>query len=178
MITEIAIQDGNLPVESVIDIMNEANIEAEMAEEAKSEHLIHALRSGELLIKARSVVPKGKWEQFVDTHWKYDRSTARRYMKLFRKRAELERVTSPAVSINAALKIVEAPKELPSANVLLDKTIGEFVTSIWGGSQTSKIKELIKHRDQYSLKQWETSKDAMRRAIEYLVGILKEMEND
>jgi hypothetical protein len=60
----------------------EINAEHDLAEASHRESVQHAIRCGELLLRAKQGVPHGKWGEWLTEHVRFAASTARLYMEI------------------------------------------------------------------------------------------------
>jgi DUF3102 family protein len=60
----------------------------------KLDSLANALRAGEILSQVKERLPHGQWLRFIRERTKLSSQTARNYMRLWTRRAELKGVTS------------------------------------------------------------------------------------
>jgi len=101
------------------ELAPEIEREADLAEEAWSNGLVHAIRTGELLTEAKGLLPHGEWgiwlaENFcrsVPGRRTRSERTAQVYMQLYRQQKLLDPQSSADLSINAALVAIASKRE-------------------------------------------------------------------
>jgi hypothetical protein len=70
-------------------LADEIAYEARRAEDAWNDALAHAIRAGELLIEAKSLVRHGEWLPWLEANFRGGDRTARQYMHLARNRLQI-----------------------------------------------------------------------------------------
>ena len=88
------------------------NSEHRKVEAAANTALAHALRAGELLLRAKEGVPHGSWVAWLAENFAGSDRTARAYMQVAQRRDELEakRQTSAISSLAGALQALSTPR--------------------------------------------------------------------
>jgi hypothetical protein len=73
--------------------------------------------AGMLLIAAKPLVGHGKWESWVSEHCRFESPQATKYMRVADRWDEIQqkRTSGSPLSINAAVKLIAAPKPKPTA---------------------------------------------------------------
>ena len=156
------------------------------------------LKVGRWLLQAKELCPHGQFSDWVEAHCPFKYRQGAKYMKIAK---EEHLLLAAPKGINASIEAIRTETksdlaghfsgspskptldwskiltpEPPPASKVLDETCGKII-KYNEGSDIAKLKELIKHRDQYSQVLWETAKSAVKRSIESLNTILQEMEN-
>lgn len=96
----------------IIDLAKEINQEHELAEKALRDGLAHALRAGELLLEAKEITAHGTWGDWLEENFSFSKRTAQNYMRLSRRRDELEKAQHVAdLSYRDAIAYLAEPKK-------------------------------------------------------------------
>jgi hypothetical protein len=93
------------------------NDEHRRCEEAVNAALEHALRAGELLIKAKSQCSHGTWQAWLAGNFEGSVRTAQAYMRVAHNRETIEAAkaqSSAPLSLDGALKALSTPKDGPT----------------------------------------------------------------
>lgn len=99
------------------NISTEINTEHEIVVNACKSAVEHAIKAGELLIKAKSMVNHGEWLDWMKDNCEMTERTAQTYMRLAREYPKLEDSKAQRVadlSMRETLKVLAAPKESES----------------------------------------------------------------
>jgi Protein of unknown function (DUF3102) len=89
------------------------NTEHRACQAAITSALTHALRAGALLVRAKQRLPHGSWGAWLAYNFQGSDRTARAYMMVSKRRAELEakRQSSADMSLDEALRVLRPPRE-------------------------------------------------------------------
>jgi len=103
------------------DISVEINTEHEIVVNACKSAVEHAIKAGELLVKAKSMVNHGQWITWLKDNFSFSERTAQAYMRLAREYPKLEasnpqRVTD--LSMREALNLLSKPNKSDSLSLL------------------------------------------------------------
>lgn len=105
-------------IESSVDLATAINDEHRKCDEAVSTALDHAMRAGDLLIKAKAEIGHGDWQAWVEENFEGSMRRAQEYMRLAKNReaikAEKARSSAP-LGIDRALRAIAAPKQKNSS---------------------------------------------------------------
>jgi hypothetical protein len=133
---------------------------ADLAERINDEHLAafgkarealeHARRAGELLIEAKGKLAHGEWAAWLSENIKFSSRTATRYMQVAVGWA-LIGPKSDAMSdltLTTALKMLNAPKELPKPMVNEDRSPAALLEAWDKASQHDRKKFVTMRREE------------------------------
>lgn len=121
-------------IESPVDLATAINDEHRKCGEALLTALDHAMRAGDLLIKAKAEIGHGNWQAWIKENFEGSLRSAQEYMRLAKKREEVEAEkarSSAPLSIDRALRAIAAPKkENPSEASEADEPLDEKSTLV------------------------------------------------
>lgn len=102
---------------SLDELVEVANAQHSLAQEAGRRHLLHAMEAGEALTAARDLIARGGWERWLDEHFAASRKTARLYMRMAACRDMLEAADIDSISEAATLIAgAQSPREQRKAH--------------------------------------------------------------
>jgi hypothetical protein len=116
-------------------LADELGQEVRAAEDAARDAVSHAIRAGELLIEAKSLVKHGEWLPWLDANFPGSERTAQTWMRLASKSAAV----ADLPTVREAVAMLTAPKPGPPSR-------GELVTlaglvAVEAKKVTAKVKE-------------------------------------
>lgn len=156
-------------------LIDRINSEHRECEKAARSAVGHAIAAGDSLIKVKLSLDHGEFGAWIRDNFEGSERTAQAYMRCAMKKDELLRLkpqTSAGLSIDAALKVLSAPKEKTSEeaseSVLPDLPSKgrEAIKGVYGREVSSKVSGAIKgaYGPDVSPKDLERYKEALRRA--------------
>ena len=125
------------------DLADKINDAHSCCESAARSALGCAMEAGRLLCEAKAIVPHGQWATWLASHCKVSDRTARMYMQLYRRRAELKRQRAADLPVRQAAKLLTRPKDAgdsepaparpikPFDDLQLIDTIRQSIWTIW-----------------------------------------------
>lgn len=105
---------------SAEELMSAINSEHQQALGAARNTVEHALRCGELLVEAKTLVPYGTWVRWLGENTELSEWTAMAYMKLARGEAANPGSIQDSPTILAALRSLASPRRQPDSSASLD----------------------------------------------------------
>ena len=116
---------------TITNLATEINSEHNLCKEAMQKGVLHALRCGELLLRAKDLVEHGEWLPWLSANCEFSERTAQAYMRIAVHWPELEKAQRVAdLSFRDALQLVAENRDpMPDRFDELEKTVSNGMMS-------------------------------------------------